>query len=83
MSNERLIVGVHIRRRNSSRRTDLPVIRVELPEDGAQSKTSGDGPNTVVNVTEGRPPAGGSDTDDEFDRVQLEKINMSHCKDAH
>lgn len=51
--NEGLVVGIHVGSGDVSR-SCTPVVRVVLPDDGAETEGIGDPTNTVVDVTKGR-----------------------------
>lgn len=85
LRNVRLVVLVNVRC-GYAIGVDSPVLGILVPQDRCQVEALGDESDTVVDVSKGRPPALGSDTEDLLDRfssvVQLCKgrliVKRSH-----
>lgn len=69
--NESLVVGIYVGSGDVAC-SGTPVIRVVLPDDGAETKGMSDGTDTVVDVTKGRLA----------ERVRTRMENQGDCTDA-
>lgn len=61
--------GINDRLSGSSLGRDVPIVGIKVlgPDGSLEAELGGNGTDTVVDVSEGRSPIDGSDTDDGFD----------------